>query len=230
MLAALCAYLAVDEVRPAAGGDAVVITGTSGAFLSGGEVTVEVYAENVPEPGVGAFNIDVLYENTHALSYVGCTSNVAYCGTFTGGVRLAGAIAQGATGRVSIANLRFNGGGRPETTHITFVVNQFATPMSEELETTTEDAVITLIWATPAPTPAPPRQGDTDCDGDADTADALGVLRDTAGHPDPACITRGDVDCDGDRDSVDALAILRYAAGLSPGSQDEPCPDIGALL
>ena len=58
--------------------------------------------------------------------------------------------------------------------------------------------------------------GDTDCDGDVDSVDALMVLKDTAGLPhSAACIAEGDVDCDGDRDSVDALRILRHVAALS---------------
>jgi hypothetical protein len=232
MIAALGAYLLSGSAPPARGGAPIVVTGTSTSVLTGSDVTVEVYAENVPEPGVGAFNIDVLYNATTDLIYRSCRSNVAYCGSFPdeGRVRLAGAIAQGASGRVSIADLTFTASGRPASTHIEFIVNQFATPQSQELETTTRDAVITLVFSTPGPTPAPPHQGDTDCDGDVDTADALGVLRDTAGLPDPACINRGDVDCDADRDSVDALAILRHTAALPPGPQDEPCPDIGTLL
>ncbi len=74
--------------------------------------------------------------------------------------------------------------------------------------------------ATPIPTPTatPPggTLGDTDCDQDVDSVDALMVLRDTAGLPHSAgCIAAGDVDCDEDKDSVDALFILRHVAALS---------------
>jgi hypothetical protein len=87
--------------------------------------------------------------------------------------------------------------------------------------------VVSSYFPTPSATPGG-LQGDTDCDGDVDSVDALFVLRDTAGLPhSAACIARGDVDCDGDRDSVDALAILRYVAGLPPLPQNDPCPDIG---
>lgn len=71
---------------------------------------------------------------------------------------------------------------------------------------------------TRAPTPTPTSKGmsgDTDCDGEVDSVDALMVLRNTAGLPHSAkCIAAGDVDCDQDIDSVDALKILRYVAGL----------------
>ena len=80
----------------------------------------------------------------------------------------------------------------------------------------------------PTETPAPgARQGDTDCDKDADSVDGLFVLRDVAGFAPSKCIENGDVDCDEDRDSVDALGILRYVAALPPLVQQEPCANIG---
>lgn len=106
----------------------------------------------------------------------------------------------------------------------------------------------TPVGQTPSPTPfgltptptgsaGDPVQGDVNCNGVADTVDALGTLRHTAGLPvnqDEPCpdigssgTAWGDVDCDGDVDSVDALKILRHVAAL-PVSQSEPCADIGA--
>ena len=136
------AYLALGAATPARGGGDIVVTGTSANAIANSEVVVEVYADDVPPPGVGAFAIDVLYDNT-ALTYNGCTSNAAYCGSFPaeGRTRLAGAVAQGVTGRVSIANLRFTAAGTSQTTHIEFEVDQFATTESDELQTTTQDAV-----------------------------------------------------------------------------------------
>jgi hypothetical protein len=111
------------------------------------------------------------------------------------------------------------------------------TPTSEPTETPEPTATPTPgPTETPEPTQtpqpsgtAPPKHihGDTDCDADADSVDALFVLREVAGFPPSKCIFAGDVDCDGDRDSVDALGILRHVAALPPLVQQEPCPDIG---
>ena len=86
---------------------------------------------------------------------------------------------------------------------------------------------------TPTPTGTPSSkatQGDTDCDEDADSVDALFVLREVAGFEPSKCIDEGDVDCDEDRDSVDALGILRHVAALPPLVQQEPCADIGTQI
>jgi hypothetical protein len=71
-------------------------------------------------------------------------------------------------------------------------------------------------------------KGDVDCDGDADSVDALVVLRSVAALPiDGECLAiAGDVDCDQDVDSVDGLGILRTIAGL-PVDLPEGCPSIG---
>lgn len=68
------------------------------------------------------------------------------------------------------------------------------------------------------PLAAPPAPGDADCDGDADPADALAVLREAAGMPHSAgCMASADVDCSGTIEATDALAILRFAAALEGG-------------
>jgi len=80
------------------------------------------------------------------------------------------------------------------------------------------------------------KQGDVDCNGSANSVDALKLLRHVAGlsvSQQPGCPpigtgdpVFGDVDCNGTANSVDALKVLRYVAGLSV-AQTEPCPDIG---
>ncbi len=85
--------------------------------------------------------------------------------------------------------------------------------------------------SSPTPTVAPRDiAGDVDCDKDADSVDALFVLRYVAAlQPTANCIAQGDVDCDGDRDSVDALKILRHVAGL-PVNLPAGCPSIGSPI
>lgn len=76
---------------------------------------------------------------------------------------------------------------------------------------------------------APPQpRGDTDCDGDIDSVDALNALKDVAGQDhDASCIVLADTDCDGDRDAVDALGILRHIAALPPLPKQPGCPPVG---
>ena len=83
-------------------------------------------------------------------------------------------------------------------------------------------------------------QGDIDCDGDADTVDALKGLQFVVGL-DPSqeqgcpqiasevASLFGDVDCDDDVDAVDSLGILRNVAAL-PVNQQPNCPEIGSPL
>jgi hypothetical protein len=85
-------------------------------------------------------------------------------------------------------------------------------------------------------------QGDNDCDGDTDAADALKNLQDLAAIDtiqEPSCpeiggvlpagtgpALFGDIDCDNDVDATDALKILQDVAAISY-NQNEPCIDIG---
>jgi glucose/arabinose dehydrogenase len=94
----------------------------------------------------------------------------------------------------------------------------------------------TAVAALPAPYDAPAGmqqqlQGDTDCDGDVDAADALDVLKFVAGLESPVCLqSGGDVDCDFAITAADALTILRFLAGLPPGGPPAGCPNIGQPL
>ena len=66
---------------------------------------------------------------------------------------------------------------------------------------------------------APALQGDANCDGVVDEADALVVLLNQIGlADDPECATAGgDTDCDGDTEADDAIDILAHIAGLGGG-------------
>jgi glucose/arabinose dehydrogenase len=77
----------------------------------------------------------------------------------------------------------------------------------------------------------PETQGDTDCDGDADSVDALWVLQDVASIANDAmCVqTAGDTDCSGDLGATDALHILRFAAAL-PNAAPGECTPVGQPL
>jgi hypothetical protein len=70
--------------------------------------------------------------------------------------------------------------------------------------------------------------GDTNCNTQINSVDALLVLRQSAGLPVNAeCLPNGDVNCDGTINSVDALLILRFSASL-PVNYPPGCPPIGS--
>jgi TolB protein len=70
--------------------------------------------------------------------------------------------------------------------------------------------------------------GDSDCDGEVDSVDALHDLRYVAAIGQPAaCIVVGNVSCLDGLTSVDSLFILRYVAQL-PVNLPSGCRDIGS--
>jgi len=74
------------------------------------------------------------------------------------------------------------------------------------------------------------RSGDTTCDRVVNSADALNLLRLSAGLPvNFYCAAQvGDVNCDGKRNAIDALLVLRFAAGLIVAIPPPPlCHPIG---
>jgi len=71
--------------------------------------------------------------------------------------------------------------------------------------------------------------GDTDCNSQITSVDALFVLRAAAGLPVTAqCMPNGDVNCSGSLNAVDALLILRFSASLPITGPPEGCPPIGS--
>ncbi|MEO8457686.1 MAG: hypothetical protein ABI559_07740 [Chloroflexota bacterium] len=75
------------------------------------------------------------------------------------------------------------------------------------------------------------KQGDANCDGSADTGDALAALAFAAAPSSMTdCLrTAGDVDCSGAIDGMDALHILSFSAGLSAPAAAR-CFAIGEVL
>jgi hypothetical protein len=58
------------------------------------------------------------------------------------------------------------------------------------------------------------RLGDTDCDDDADPADAIASLLELSGGEAVPCAWVGDVNCDGERDVTDVVELLARVADL----------------
>lgn len=91
--------------------------------------------------------------------------------------------------------------------------------------------VLVEPWATGTSAGSPETQGDTDCDEDVDSVDALWDLQEVAGiDNDAKCIgTAGDTDCNKAIEATDGLHILRFVAGL-PGMTPAKCTPVGELL
>ena len=73
-------------------------------------------------------------------------------------------------------------------------------------------------------------QGDVNCDSNANSVDALGILQFTAHISTPACIASGNVNCDAATNSVDALGLLLHTAKLPGLAKPAGCVDIGDPL
>lgn len=118
-------------------------------------------------------------------------------------------------------------------------------PNGDRLSLCITTAVTVGSGGTPTPAnphvllPCGPRQGDVDCQGAVNSADAIRVLRyvgQLSVSQQPGCpvigqgtALFGDVDCNGDVSAVDALKILRRVAGISV-SQGPSCTKIGEVL
>ena len=77
------------------------------------------------------------------------------------------------------------------------------------------------------PTPLGVACGDTDCDFDVDSVDALHILRYVALIGERAdCLGYGHTDCNGVLEATDALTILRSVGGFDV-QQPPGCPQIG---
>jgi hypothetical protein len=102
-----------------------------------------------------------------------------------------------------------------------------ATPTSTATATPTPTQQAAVAGESIAPTPFSVACGDTDCDSDVDSVDALNVLKYVASIGEEAiCLGYGYTDCNGVLEATDALTILRLIAGfdieLPPG-----CAQIG---
>jgi uncharacterized protein YkwD len=98
---------------------------------------------------------------------------------------------------------------------------------------------------TPAPTPAIHRWDDMDCDGAVTAADAMEVLRGSAGifEQHGGCPSAwdlvivggqyrswGDTDCSSNIEVLDSIELLAYLGGLPLHPADESCPAPGTLF
>jgi len=202
----------------------VVVRMGSGSAPPGNSVTVTLDVVNVPEPGLGAFTIDISYDGGivaptdfapgPALDEVLC--NLAHAPET---VRCTGVRAEaGAVGNLALVDLTFEvdgGASLGSQSPLTVAVVTLADVDGHDIGAGTQDGTITTGLC-----------GDVNCDGIVSVVDALFILQYEVGLRDgsdqcpapsgylylPAC----DVNCDGACNVVDALFVLQYEVGLRP--------------
>lgn len=206
------------------------------AYVAPGEqVTVGLLAE-VDPPGLGAFTIDISYDNNVIEPKMCSSASFASCDIAYGPETVrttAGPVATTAA-LMALVEITFEakaGAGSVSPLNVELISLEDANAMDLVSSTTVVDGEVAVANVV---------QGDNDCDGDEDAVDALKGLQFVAAlgyQQEPGCpaigsevaSTFGDIDCDDDADAVDALQILRFVAGL-PVSQGDGCPPIGEPL
>ena len=108
LVAALLVALAVSGYPAQAGGDGVIRAGTYEANV-GDEVTVTLEAVGIPPPGLGAWTIDMSYDNS-IVDAIGCDSRpggVCSPAFMADAVRATGASETGLSGTFTLATFEF---------------------------------------------------------------------------------------------------------------------------
>ena len=214
---ALIAFVASSAPAPRASAVNTVLSLGSVTANEGASVTLDVIAQDVSFPGLGAWTIGVVY-NSSVLSAVSCSDSIpqSVCNTpFSDNrVQVTGASAEGLLFDVGLASITFacDSAG---TSDLLIIVEDFAdategspAPMSFKLQNG-------RITCTPAGEPQSELLGDVDCNGLVNSRDALLVLQFEAGLINSLpCQNLGDVNGDSQINSVDANLIKQIDAGL----------------
>jgi len=203
--------------------------GTSGTCTPGGDCTVPLDALDVQAPGLGAFTVDIVYDDSLAptawdktgspMDMVNCNLDFA---PYT--VRCTGISAAGQQGNVLLANLTFRCAagmlpGECDPLHVDVVT--FAYPNGETIPNQGEDGEICAINRCPC--------GDvngSDGPNPVDSVDCLFILQNVVGQkqcssqcPPPAgqlnC-PAANIDSQDGITSIDALFCLQYVVGIRP--------------
>jgi hypothetical protein len=177
--------------------------------------TVDLRALDIGSPGLGAWEIGIVYDDSF-LEAVDCDAAAVgknYCnGDFaTGRVQVVGATSDGETGDTTLATLTFECDDTGITS-LTIVLDELADATEggpEEIDADISHGSIACVERGQFDL------GDVDCDGEVDSRDAALVLQFEArlirALP---CQHVADVNLDGEIDAIDAALILQLEAGL----------------
>ena len=183
----------------------------------GGTATLDITAEDISLPGLGAWTIGIVYDSS-MLTAVSCVDGVgpsACNASFSDNrVEITGASADGHIFDVVLASITFACDSAGASDLLIIV---------KDLADATEGSPVKLsfklqngrITCTPSGETQSDLLGDVDCNGLVNSRDALLVLQYDAGLIDSLpCQQLGDVNGDGRINSVDAGLIKQIDAGL----------------
>ncbi len=208
--------LVAGTLTPRASAESTVLSIGSVSVRTGASTTLDLRAEDIPSPGLGAWTIGIIYDSS-VLTVLSCGGGVgtSECNpSFSGNrVQITGAFAEGQLFDVLLASITF-ACDRTGASDILLIVDDFAdatdgspVPMSFKLQ-------FGRISCLPASGQAN-LLGDADCDGLVNSRDALLVLQFEAALIDALpCQDLADVNRDGRVDSLDANLIKQIDAGL----------------
>lgn len=220
LLALAAAVLALALIgfapRPASAGNGYVLTIDSAVVPPGGAAAVELNLV-APEPGLGSYAIDVVYDDSVA-DLASCQSLLGGCNKVYGKgvVRIVGVPFAPMVGERTLATLVFEttGGG---TTALDVQATNLFNPDGDDLS---GGADITDGSIEAQRGSGPDIQlGDATCDGHVNVSDAIRILAEKAGATGDPCLPFGDYNCDDLVDTLDVIALLLEFADLaSPSS------------
>lgn len=211
--------------------DAEVGVGSAKAQV-GHEVVVQVGAEHVAAPGLGAWTFDVEY-NPEFVTALDCTAHQnSLCNADFGdnAVRFVGTRVEGLTGAFELGDVVFECKKAGKSAlELSVTVFADATPGEPQPinpavthgSLTCSDEPPPTATPKPEPTAEPPASdpdkllGDADCSGHVDSVDAVFVLQYVALLIDELpCPHNADVNSDGEINALDAALILQEVAGF----------------
>lgn len=215
----LVAFAAGSAAAPRASAVNTLLSMDSIAVRPGGEFTLDLKAEGIPFPGLGAWSIGIVYDPA-VITALSCVEGVApsVCNaSFTANrVQIIGASAEGHLSDVVLASVTFVC-DTPGTSDLLLIVEDFADATEGgpvPISIKRQNARITCSLSSPEP-PPDSLAGDVDCNGVVNSIDALLLLQFEAGLINTLpCMDLADVNGDGRIDSLDAGLIKQIDAGL----------------
>lgn len=219
LAAVLALAVLTVALTPAPGASASGFSFTIGSASGapGGLLAVDVTA-TAPEPGIGAFTLDVVYDE-NSFTVTSCRSPFAGCNKDyrPGQVRIAGVPFTPLTGDRLAATIIFQARpGSSGTSALDVQATDVFSGTGDDLVAQTQitDGTLTITPGAPVV-----KQGDANCDGAVNELDGLAILNHVSGADAGACIAFADANCDNRVDVKDAIFILEGIAdfeGASP--------------
>lgn len=216
IVATLVAGVASFAVAPQASAQDEMVRAGELTISPGNQGTVSLEALNIDSPGLGAWQVDVIFDPA-VVSAVSCSSpqTFSFCNASFGAdrVRSLGATSTGLLGDTTLASITFSCDQTGAATNLMVVIRTLVDATAGAPQPIPAQVVHGSVSCTaPAQGGIP---GDVDCNGAVTSVDALLILQYEAGLLSVLpCPQNADVSGDGEISPVDALLILQHVAGL----------------